>query len=90
MFMDHAHHGTPVLAVSDPRGLGIRAIQYHRRLAADPLETRVTHQRFDAAGRPVASRDPYLFALAQNDASVPANLSPVSYTHLTLPTNREV
>ncbi len=77
MFMDHAHHGTPVLAVSDPRGLGIRTIQYHRRLAADPLEARVTHQRFDAAGRSVASRDPYLFALAQNDASVPANLSQV-------------
>ncbi|WP_414872608.1 RHS repeat-associated core domain-containing protein [Pseudomonas sp. IT-196MI5] len=75
--MDHAHHGTPVLAVSDPRGLGIRAIQYHRRLAGDPLEARVTHQRFNAAGRPVASRDPYLFALAQNDASVPANLSQV-------------
>ncbi|WP_256357086.1 RHS repeat domain-containing protein [Pseudomonas sp. PDM26] len=75
--MDHAHHGTPVLAVSDPRGLGIRTIQYHRRLAADPLEARVTHQRFDAAGRSVASRDPYLFALAQNDASVPANLSQV-------------
>ncbi|PTR28154.1 insecticidal toxin complex protein TccC [Pseudomonas sp. GV085] len=77
MLMDHAHHGTPVLAVSDPRGLGIRAIQYHRRQAADPLEARVTHQRFDAAGRPLASRDPYLFALAQDDASVPANLSQV-------------
>ncbi|WP_057397642.1 hypothetical protein [Pseudomonas fluorescens] len=35
----------------------------------------MTHQRFDAAGRAVASRDPYLFALAQNDASVPANLN---------------
>ncbi|WP_306108827.1 RHS repeat domain-containing protein [Pseudomonas sp. H3(2019)] len=49
-------------------------MQFHRRLATDPLETRVTHQRFDTAGRPVASRDPYLFALAQTDASVPANL----------------
>lgn len=77
MSLDYAHHGTPNLAVSDPRGLGVRAIQYHRRLAADPLEARVTHQRFDAAGRPLASRDPYLFALAQNDASVPANLSQV-------------
>ncbi|MFL8999281.1 RHS repeat-associated core domain-containing protein [Pseudomonas azerbaijanorientalis] len=77
MSVDHAHHGTPTLAVSDARGLAVRAIQYHRRQATDPAEARVTHQRFDAAGRPVASRDPYLFALAQNDASVPANLSQV-------------
>ncbi|MFS2198863.1 RHS repeat domain-containing protein [Pseudomonas sp. Pseusp3] len=77
MPLNSAHHGTPNLAVSDPRGLAIRAIQYHRRLAADPVDTRVTHQRFDAAGRAVASRDPYLFALAQNDASVPANLGQV-------------
>jgi len=77
MSVDHAHHGTPTLAVSDPRGLAVRAIQYHRRQAVDPVETRVTHQCFDAAGRPVASRDPYLFALAQNDVSVPANLSQV-------------
>ncbi|WP_240635664.1 RHS repeat-associated core domain-containing protein [Pseudomonas laurylsulfativorans] len=77
MSLGYAHHGTPVLAVSDPRGLAIRAIQYHRRLAGDPVEARVTHQRFDAAGRPMASRDPYLFALAQNNASVPANLSQV-------------
>ena len=77
MSVDHAHHGTPTLAVSDPRGLAVRAVQYHRRQAVDPVDVRVTHQRFDAAGRPVASRDPYLFALAQNDASVPANLSQV-------------
>ncbi|WP_322617349.1 RHS repeat-associated core domain-containing protein [Pseudomonas sp. BIC9C] len=77
MPLNSAHHGTPNLAVSDPRGLAVRTIQYHRRLAADPVEARVTHQRFDTAGRAVASRDPYLFALAQNDASVPANLSQV-------------
>ncbi|MGF6200372.1 RHS repeat domain-containing protein [Pseudomonas laurylsulfatiphila] len=77
MSVDHAHHGTPTLAVSDSRGLAVRAIQYHRRQAADPVETRVTHQCFDAAGRPVAGRDPYLFAFAQTDASVPVNLSQV-------------
>jgi insecticidal toxin complex protein TccC len=73
----YAHHGTPTLQVADPRGLALRTVQFHRRQTADPLEARVTHQRFDAAGRAVASRDPYLFALAQNDASVPANLSQV-------------
>jgi insecticidal toxin complex protein TccC len=75
--LEHPHRGTPILAVMDPRGLAIRAVQYHRRQAVDPLEARVTHQRFDAAGRPVTSQDPYLFALAQDDASVPANLSQV-------------
>jgi insecticidal toxin complex protein TccC len=77
MSLDYAHHGTPVLAVTDPRGLTVRAIQYHRRLVSDPVDARVTHQRFDANGRPVASRDPYLFALAQSDGSVPANVSQV-------------
>ncbi|RAI65330.1 hypothetical protein DOZ80_24345 [Pseudomonas fluorescens] len=77
MLLQSAHHGTPILAISDPRGLAIRTIQYHRQLVADPLEARVTHQQFDTAGRPVASRDPYLFALAQNDALVPANLRQV-------------
>jgi insecticidal toxin complex protein TccC len=52
-------------------------VQFHRRQATDPVEVRVTHQRFDANGRPVASRDPYLFALAQSDGSVPANVSQV-------------
>ncbi|WPN32942.1 RHS repeat-associated core domain-containing protein [Pseudomonas sp. P5_109] len=75
--LEHLHRGTPALAVADPRGLAVRAIQYHRRQTVDPVEARVTHQRFDAAGRPVASRDPYLFALAQDDLSVPANLSQV-------------
>ncbi|VVM84794.1 RHS repeat domain-containing protein [Pseudomonas fluorescens] len=77
MSWDNVHRDTPSLAVADPRGLAVRAIQYHRRQAADPVEMRVTHQRFDGAGRPVASRDPHLFALAQDDASVPANLSQV-------------
>ncbi|MGF6559008.1 RHS repeat-associated protein [Pseudomonas sp. S30_BP2TU TE3576] len=77
MPVDYVHGGTPTLAVMDPRGLALRAVQFHRRQATDPVEVRVTHQRFDANGRPVASRDPYLFALAQSDGSVPANVSQV-------------
>lgn len=72
-----ADTATPNIMVSDSRGLTVRTVQFHRRQAGDPLETRVTHQRFDAAGRPVASRDPYLFALSQSDESVPANLSQI-------------
>ncbi|WP_347900508.1 RHS repeat-associated core domain-containing protein [Pseudomonas purpurea] len=69
------HTATPTLSVLDPRGLAVRAVQFHRRQANEPLESRVTHQRYDSAGRPVASRDPRLFAMAQADESVPANLS---------------
>ncbi|MBV6822971.1 RHS repeat protein [Pseudomonas sp. PD9R] len=74
---DNVHRGTPTLQVADPRGLVVRTMQFHRRQSADSADVRVTHQRFDAAGRPVASRDPYLFDLARTDASVPANLSQV-------------
>lgn len=75
--VNHTHRNTPTLQVADPRGLAVRTVQFNRRQAADLVEAQVTHQRFDAAGRPVASRDAYLFALAQNDASVPTNLSQV-------------
>ncbi|MEX3776945.1 RHS repeat domain-containing protein [Pseudomonas sp. MYb118] len=69
-----AHFGTPTLQVADARGLPVRVVQFHRRDAADPVDTRVTQQRYDAAGRLVASRDPYLFGLAQADAATPYNL----------------
>ncbi|WP_338918996.1 RHS repeat-associated core domain-containing protein [Pseudomonas silesiensis] len=35
----------------------------------------MNHQRFDAAGRMVASRDPYLFALAGTEQQVPENVT---------------
>jgi insecticidal toxin complex protein TccC len=75
--LDHAHRDTPTLQVADPRGLTVRVVQYHRRVAVDPVEARVTHQQFDSTGRPMASLDPYLFALAQTDESAPANLTQV-------------
>ncbi|MBV6822962.1 RHS repeat-associated core domain-containing protein [Pseudomonas sp. PD9R] len=68
---------TPSINVVEPRGLAIRAVAYHRCAAGDPLEARVTHQHHDAAGRLIRQRDPRLFALAQFDPSVPANLSTV-------------
>jgi len=73
----HAHTDTPTLRVSDARGLLVRTVQFHRREAADPVDTRVIHQRFDAAGRLLASRDPYLFDLAHTDVLAPFNLSQV-------------
>ncbi|MBD9586150.1 RHS repeat protein [Pseudomonas sp. PDM03] len=73
-----AHTGTPTMVVSDARGLLLRTVQFHRREAVDPVDTRVTQQCFDAVGRLTASRDPYLFDLAHTDASAPFNLSQVT------------
>ncbi|MEX3776948.1 RHS repeat domain-containing protein [Pseudomonas sp. MYb118] len=50
---------------------------YHRREANDPIDTRITQQRYDAVGRLIASRDPYLFDLAQTDDAAPFNLNQV-------------
>ncbi|MFL1527306.1 RHS repeat domain-containing protein [Pseudomonas sp. O230] len=75
MAASNLHTGTPTLVVSDARGLAIRTVQFHRSEANDPVETRVTHQRFDAMGRLAGSHDPYLFKLAQADERVPENLT---------------
>ncbi|VVP49870.1 hypothetical protein PS862_05334 [Pseudomonas fluorescens] len=48
---------------------------YYRRAIGDPVEARVTHQLYDAAGRLTQQRDPRLFALLQSGTSVPTNLS---------------
>ncbi|WP_414911348.1 RHS repeat domain-containing protein [Pseudomonas sp. IT-P44] len=66
------------MVVSDARGLLLRTVQFHRREAVDPVDTRVTQQGFDAVGRLTAGRDPYLFDLAHTDASAPFNLSQVA------------
>ncbi|MEX3776947.1 RHS repeat-associated core domain-containing protein [Pseudomonas sp. MYb118] len=63
--------------MSDARGLSVRAVGYHRREANDPIDTRITQQRYDAVGRLIASRDPYLFDLAQTDEGAPFNLNQV-------------
>lgn len=70
----NAHTGTPTLRVSEARGLVVRDVLFHRREVDDPIDTRVTEQRFDAVGRLVASRDPYLFDLAKTDETTPFNL----------------
>lgn len=74
----HAHHGTPTLQVSDARGLPVRTVQLYRRKAEDPIETRVTEQRFNPIGRLLGSRDPYLFKLAQTGGTTPFNLTQVT------------
>ena len=51
---------TPTLLVSDPRSRPIRSIAYCRSTSEQPADERITRQRFDGAGRFVASRDPRL------------------------------
>jgi len=65
------HIHTPTLSAIDPRGLAVREVAYHRRVASESPESRVTHQLYDGAGRLARQRDPRLFALLD----APSNLS---------------
>lgn len=68
------HALTPTIAVHDPRGLPVRELNYCRVQAGDAAERRVQAYRHDAAGHLVASRDPRLWALHEQDGTTPANL----------------
>lgn len=62
----NAHHdtATPTLSVMDPRSLAIRSVAYCRHPDKQAIESRITRQVFDEAGRLVASWDPRLWASA--------------------------
>ncbi|MEN1835979.1 RHS repeat-associated core domain-containing protein [Pseudomonas lijiangensis] len=68
----HAH--TPLINVMDGRGLTVRSVVYHRLKEQDEPLARISSMTYDVAGHLVASRDPRLWALAQQDATSPANL----------------
>lgn len=53
----------------------MRIVQFHRADETQIAEGRINHHRFDPLGRLIASSDPRLFALAQADPEVPANLT---------------
>ncbi len=74
MMSSTLHRNTPSLAVIDPRGLSLRSVQMSRTTEERPAEIRVTHQRFDPAGRSVARHDPRLFEQALSHLDTPANL----------------
>ncbi|PBP64141.1 hypothetical protein CCL15_25710 [Pseudomonas syringae] len=67
------HSNTPILVVIEPRALAVRSVQFCRTVAGQPLCARVTHQRYDWAGRPVVGRDPRLFSRSETEAQTPAN-----------------
>jgi insecticidal toxin complex protein TccC len=58
------HHGTPALAVIDPRGLAVRGVAYWRGQSGQTPQARVTRQVFDAAGREIEQWDARLFTPA--------------------------
>ncbi|WP_336852055.1 RHS repeat-associated core domain-containing protein [Pseudescherichia vulneris] len=66
--------GTPVVSVSDNRGLAVRALNWNREQAADPLRLLVSHSYMDDANRVVTYRDPRLFTAWTTDSASPANL----------------
>jgi insecticidal toxin complex protein TccC len=55
---------TPTLSVIDPRALAIRSVAYYRHPHKADIESRITRQIFDEAGRQVASWDPRLYGVA--------------------------
>ncbi|MGE8099569.1 RHS repeat domain-containing protein [Pseudomonas fluorescens] len=55
---------TPTLAVMDQRGLAIRSVGYCRQRAEQAMDTRITRQSFDVAGRLIESWDPRLWGAA--------------------------
>lgn len=67
---------TPVVSVHDNRGLAVRALNWNRELASDPLRLLVTHSQVDDATRAVSLRDPRLFA-ARAQGATAANLHSV-------------
>ena len=64
------HWRTPNLTVIDSRGLPIRQVTYLRKVVNGTLETLITRQRHDAAGRLLEQSDPRLFGVVSNLATV--------------------
>ncbi|WP_144417085.1 hypothetical protein, partial [Yersinia intermedia] len=48
---------TPTIAISDNRGLGIRALAYNRSEATQAADELISCNRYNAVGQLIASRD---------------------------------
>lgn len=69
----HTHICT--LQITDPRGLNLRTVQYHRSKSGEAAQARVHHRVIDPAGHEIEQRDPRLFAMAGGGARIaPSNL----------------
>ena len=66
--------GTPVVNVTDNRGLTVRTLNWNRAKSADPRRLLVDHAYVDDASRVAAYRDPRLFTAWTIDSASCANL----------------
>ncbi|MGV8889432.1 MAG: RHS repeat-associated core domain-containing protein [Pseudomonas sp.] len=64
------HWRTPNVTAIDSRGLPIRQAEYLRKVIGGPLETLLTRQHYDAAGRLLEQSDPRLFGFIPNLTTV--------------------
>lgn len=69
----HAH--TPTLSVTDPRGLPVRSVSFHRTRADESVTERVDRSGYDSAGRLTRRWDPRLWDRVGQDSGTPSNLS---------------
>lgn len=60
------HRKTPSVTVYDGRGLAVCQVAYLRKSTGAPLETLITRQSHNVAGRPVAHWDPRLYGSRPN------------------------
>ena len=58
------HQNTPTLTVSDPRGLAVRTVSWHRSAEQDTVQVRNMLQHYDAIGRLNQQWDPRLGELS--------------------------
>ncbi|HCZ4708908.1 TPA: RHS repeat protein [Salmonella enterica subsp. enterica serovar Saintpaul str. CFSAN004144] len=65
---------TPVVSVTDNRGLTVRTLNWNRSSAADPARGLVTHTLLDDTTRIAQQRDPRRFTAWQSNSSERANL----------------
>ncbi len=75
------HRNTPSLAVYDPRNLVVRQVAYHRAIAPDPAQRRITFTRLAANGQWQRQWDPRLF---ENDSAQPSQQTLASLSGRTL------
>jgi RHS repeat-associated protein len=68
---------TPKLAVNDPRGLAILAVDYWRADESLASEPRIERTLRDGAGRAIQQWDARLWALQENDDLTPSSLASV-------------
>ncbi|MFD3247915.1 RHS repeat-associated core domain-containing protein [Rahnella aquatilis] len=72
------YSGTPVISVTDNRGIAIRTLNWNRTRAGDPASLLITHSLVSNDSLTVRARDPRLFTAWQAESSTAASLTTFS------------